>query len=158
RVGFDPNQVNTVNIAGAIGQPGTQVLLGHNSLRFPAFSGARLTLGGWLDDDQRVAVEGIGFILQRHGNTFSAASDSAGNPPLYFPIFSGIAGAERGIPIADPLRAFSGDVLVSSSLQLWGAEVNARCSLYRTAGLEFSLLAGFRYADLNEGLHIHNST
>src|SRR5262249_23780800 len=31
-VGFDPNSVNTVNTAGAIGQPGTLVLVGDHSI------------------------------------------------------------------------------------------------------------------------------
>jgi hypothetical protein len=158
RVGFEPNQVNTVNTAGAIGQPGTRVLLGDGGMRFPAFSAMRFTLGGWVDEDQRVAAEVNGFVLERLVSTFAAASDHAGNPPLYFPIFSGIAGAERGIPIADPLRSFSGDVTVTSTLQLWGAECNGLFTFLRAPGLDFTVLAGFRYADLRENLHIHNTT
>jgi hypothetical protein len=158
RVGFDPNLVNTVNTAGAIGQPGTRVLLGDSTIQFPASSGARLVLGGWLDDDDRVGAEANGFGLQRRTNTFSASSDSAGNPPLYFPIFSSIAGAERAVPIADPLRSFSGDVAVTSTLQLWGAELNGLFTYCRRPGLEFVLLAGFRYADLRESLHSQNTT
>ncbi len=158
RVGFDPTLVNTVNTAGAIGQPGTRILLGNDTVQFPAFSGIRFTAGAWIDDDQRLGLEGSGFVLQRQSNTFSAASDSAGNPPLYFPIFSAIAGAERGIPIADPLRSFSGDVAVTSTMQLWGADGNLLYTLFNNRGMEFTLLAGFRYADLRETLHIHNTT
>jgi hypothetical protein len=157
-VGFDPKLVNTVNTAGAIGQPGTQVLLGDSGIRFPASSGLRVAIGGWVDEGQHFGIEGSGFLLQRSSNTFSAASNSAGNPPLYFPIFSGIAGAERAIPIADPLRGFSGNVDVTSTLQLWGAELNAMFPFYRQLGLELTLLAGFRYAELRESLSIHNTT
>ena len=157
-VGFDPNLINTVNTAGSIGQPGTRVLLGDNSTRFPAFSGMRFTVGGWVDKERRLGLEGSGFMVERHTNTFSAASDSAGSPPLYFPIFSAIAGAERGIPIADPLRAFSGDVVVTSTMQLWGAEFNGLYTFFRYPGLELTLLTGFRYADLRENLQIHNTT
>src|SRR5437879_3605898 len=46
-----------VNIAGAIGQPGTQVLVGNNSENLGAFSGMRFTLGGWLDNEQRLGIE-----------------------------------------------------------------------------------------------------
>ena len=97
-------------------------------------------------------------MLQRHTSVFSAASDSAGNPPLYFPIFSAIAGAERAVPIADPLRGFSGDVTVTSQLQLWGAECNGLFTFFRRSGLDATLIAGFRYADLRENLQIHNTT
>jgi hypothetical protein len=157
-VGFDPNSVNTVNTAGAIGQPGTLVLVGDHSINSEPFSGMRLTLGCWVDQDELFGVEGSGFVLERLTNIFTAASDKAGNPPLYFPIFSTIAAAERGIPIADPLRGFSGAVGVNSSLKLWGAECNGIVTLMRNTGLEFTLLAGLRYADLRENLQIYNTT
>src|SRR5262249_54825138 len=97
-------------------------------------------------------------ILERLTTLFLAASDKAGNPPLYFPIFSPNAGAERGIPIADPLRGFSGQVGVNASLQLWGAECNGLFPLIHNPGLEFTLLAGLRYADLRENLQLYNTT
>jgi hypothetical protein len=157
-IGFDPAMVNTVNTAGAIGQRGTQVLFGDNPIRFPAASGMRLTLGCWIDCDERLGVEGSTFLLQQLTSHFAAHSDGTGSPPLYFPIFSGIAGAERAIPIADPLRLFSGSVSAASTLQLWGAEGNVVCQVYRCDGVDFSLLAGLRTADLRENLQIRNST
>ena len=81
-VGFDPNHLNTVNTAGAIGQRGTQVLFGENSINSPAFSGMRLALGGWVDEDEFCGVDGSGFVLERRTKRFAAASDKAGNPPL----------------------------------------------------------------------------
>jgi hypothetical protein len=158
RVGFDPNFVNTVNTAGAIGQPGTRVLFGDHSIHSQGYSGMSLTLGGWVDPGEFFGVEGSGFVLERRTKRFAAGSDMAGNPPLYFPIFSAVAGAERGIPIADPLRGFSGDVLVNSTLQLWGAECNGVFTLLRNSALDVTLLAGFRYADLRESLQIYNTT
>src|SRR5262249_35142138 len=136
----------------------TQVLLGERDLDFPATSGVRLTLGGWVREDGHLGFEASGFVFDRASNRFRAASNGAGSPPLYFPIFSTIAGAERGIPIADPLRSFSGDVAVTSTLQLWGAEGNVLSTFYRSPWLAFSLLAGFRYADLKETLQTHNTT
>jgi hypothetical protein len=157
-VGFDPNAVNTVNTAGAIGQPGTQVLLGDQRVRVPSLSGMRLTLGGWIDDDAVFGLEGSGFALARVTNSFSVTSDKAGNPPLYFPIFSAIAGAERAVPIADPLRGFSGDVVVNSTLRLWGADWDGILTLFHSPGMQLSLLTGGRYADLREHLQIQNTT
>ena len=155
----DPNVgFPLVNSAGAIGQPSTRVLFGGSDVNFGAFSGMRFTLGGWLDDDQSVGVEGSGFLLERRANRFAAGSDSLGNPPLYIPAFNVQAGAERALAVSDPLRQFSGDVSVTSTLQLWGAEFNGIFNAWRGAGLEVSLLAGFRYADLSENLKIHNTT
>ena len=158
KVGFNANLTNAVNTAGALGQPGTRVLLGGKGFEFAASSGARMAIGGWLDDDRRLGGEGSGFILGRQSSRFSATSDSIGSPPLYFPIFSSIASADRAIPIADPLRLFRGDVAVNSTLQLGGADFNAICTFYRTSNMEFAMLAGFRYAELRENLLIHNST
>lgn len=156
-VGFDPDPANTVNTAGAIGQPGTRVLVGGTSIDVPALSGMRLTLGGWFED-KPFGVEGSGFVLERVTRIFTVASDEAGNPPLYFPIFSPIEGAERGIPIADPLRSFSGAVGVNATLELWGADLNGIVTLIGGPDLEVTLLAGFRYADLREKLRIYNTT
>lgn len=158
RVGFDPRMVRTVNTAGAIDQPGTQALLGNQVIHSRYYSGLRLTLGTWLDEGQLLGVEGSGFALEHRFKDLVFASDRTGNPPLYFPIFSEIAGAERGVPIADPLRGFSGAVAVTSTLRLWGAECNGVLAVGRIPWLEVTLLAGFRYADLRENLQIYNTT
>jgi Putative beta barrel porin-7 (BBP7) len=147
-----------INTAGAIGQPGTQILLGNESARLGSFSGMRLTLGGWLNNDHIFGIEGSGFLLERRSSRFVAGSDATGNPPLYFPAFNVVVGQERGNPISDPLRGFAGDVSVSSTLELWGAEFNGCIALWRRPGLEVTMLVGFRYMDLKENLSIHNTT
>lgn len=157
-VGFDPNAINTVNIAGAIDQPGTRLFLGNQRFPLPAFSGMRLSVGGWLDCDDSYGVEASGFALGRHQSRFAFASDAAGNPPLYFPFFSEIAGAERALPIADPLRGFAGDVAVTQSLRLWGVDWNGLMTLFRYPNWELVFLSGGRYADLKERLLIQNTT
>ena len=158
RVGFDPRQVNTVNTAGAVGQPGTRALFGNDSIKSRYFSGMRLTLGAWVDDGRVLGVEGAGFALEHRFRDYTLTSDRTGNPPLYFPIFSETAGAERGIPIADPLRGFSGVVALSSTLRVWGAECNGVLVAGRYPWMEFTVLAGFRYADLRENLQLYNTT
>ncbi|MBI3408029.1 MAG: BBP7 family outer membrane beta-barrel protein [Planctomycetes bacterium] len=155
----DPNDgFPLVNSAGAIGMPATRVLFGGSDVDYGATSGMRFTLGGWVGDNQTFGIEGNAFLLERRTNQFAAGSDALGNPPLYFPAFNVVTGAERALAIADPLRQFSGDVSVTTTLQLWGAEFNALVSSWRRPGLEVSFLAGFRYADLQETLHINNST
>ena len=155
-VGFNGG-VNTVNTAGAIGQPGTRTLFGDSNVGLGAFSGMRFSLGGWLTDEQIVGIEGSGFVLQHRTSQFAASSDGVNGPSLYYPINSTIAGAPRGIPIADPLRQFSGAVFATSTLQLWGAELNGCISLTRRPGFEVIALAGFRYADLRESFQIRDS-
>jgi hypothetical protein len=55
--------------------------------------------------------------------------------------------------LADPGFAAGGQV-ISSSLQLWGIEGNGLYRAYRAPGLSVSVIAGFRYVDLREGLSI----
>jgi hypothetical protein len=152
------NGFPAVNSAGAIGQPDTQVLLGNSNVNFGSFSGMRFTLGAWIDNSNTVGVEGSAFLLERRSNRFFAASDPAGNPPLYLPAFNVLTQAERAVAVADPLRQFSGNVSVVSALQLWGGELNGVLNVGRRQNLEVNLLGGFRYADLAEHLVLKNPT
>lgn len=148
----------SVNSAGAIGQPGTQVLYGNSGANFGAFSGARLALGGWIDPSNLLGLEASGFLLATRSSTFSAGSNAAGSPPLYIPAYNVVAGAERALAVSDPLRGFSGDVSATSTLQLWGSELNGVFNVWRRPGLEVNLLGGFRYANLTENFDLNNTT
>jgi Putative beta barrel porin-7 (BBP7) len=145
-----------------LGGPPNRLLLGNSSAGFGAFSGFRLTLGGWLNCERDVGIEGSGFVLERRSSRFYTASDKAGNPLLAFPFFNRTPGAEGEdfLRISDPTAAgqYAGNVLVASSLQLWGAEVNGIACLWRTPTMDFTFLAGFRYLDLQESLRIFNQT
>ena len=103
-----------------------------------------------------LGVEGSGFVFERGTKRVTAGSDAAGSPPLYFPIAT--PGGEMGIPIADPLRGFSGTVGLITTLQLWGADANGILTVVRNPVLEWTVLGGFRYADLRERLQIYNTT
>ncbi len=143
---------------GAIGQPSTRVLFG-GSGDYGATSGGRLALGMWLDSDQTIGVEGSGFLLERRSVGFNAASDAAGNPPLYLPLYRADLAREGVYRVADPVVGLNGGVGVNSQMRLWGAEANGVVSALRLNGLSLDLLAGFRYADLAERLTMQtNST
>ena len=143
---------------GAIGQPGTRVLFGGNDVDFGGASGMRLTLGAWLDNERTLGFEATGFALEQQSSRFSIASDSVGNPPIYLPAFNTAAGGERSLRVSDPVNQFAGGVSIDSSLELWGTEFNGVFTVVRRPGMEFSLLAGFRYMDLRENLHLNNPT
>lgn len=145
-------------LAGTLGQPDTRVLFGRSGLDYGTFSGLRLTVGSWLDDGRCVGVEGRGFLLHSRTVRFSAASNAAGEPPLYLPAFNAATGREDSLIVADPLQQFSGGVSISSKTSLWGAEVNGLWNLDREAGFTLDLLGGFRYLGLNESLHLANVT
>jgi hypothetical protein len=147
-----------LNTAGGIGSPGTRVLYGDSNVNFGAFSGIRLTAGGWIDSYGTYGLEVSGFLLQNMSNTWSDGSNAAGSPPLYFPRFNPLNGFEDAVPISDPLRGFSGNVNVTSTLQVWGAEANGVLSLWTRPGLEILGLVGFTSLGLGESLQINNTT
>jgi len=64
----------------------------------------------------------------------------------------------NGYPISDPLRLFSGSVAITSELQLGGAELNAIAAVWGNSSFRVRALAGFRFMDLQESLHIFNPT
>src|SRR5207245_969683 len=67
---------------GALDQPGTRVLFGAQGAGYGTFSGLRLEGGAWLDREQRFAVEGGGFLLERRAAGFRAATDANGQAVL----------------------------------------------------------------------------
>jgi hypothetical protein len=142
-------------IPGALGQPGTRVLLGDHGLDFGTFSGLRVTVGGWLDDDRTWGAEGIGFLLEHRLTGFAAGSDPAGNPPLYVPVFRSELGREGSFVISDPQLILAGRLAIDATTRLWGAEFNVYRNLSRSRNLSLDALAGFRYLDLEESLNLN---
>src|SRR5262249_2710427 len=155
----DPNVgFPLVNSAGALGQPSTHVLFGGGNAPFGPPPGMRLTLGAWFEKDHIVGVEGSGFSLQRGTHHFGAGSDATGNPPLYLPAFNVATQGERALAVSDPLRKFTGNVLIGSGLQLWGTELNGILNVWQRPGLRINLLAGLSYCDLSGKLDRHNTS
>ena len=148
---------------GALGQPGTQIIYGGNgALDYGAFSGLRVTVGGWLDADGTWGLEGNGFLLERRPTHFVAGSDNSGNPAIFLPFFRPDKGREGGFTISSPVILnpvplpgfFTGTVNVSSSSQLWGAGADGYWNLCRACAWSLDFLGGFRYLNLDEDLSI----
>lgn len=147
------------------GSPFPPALGGNNTQSFPGFSGGRLTVGYWLDDAKRYAIEGEGFLLQNGTATFQANGDSTGLPPMRIPVYNSVpyrAGGvgivvppvEDGVPVSLP-GDLTGGVSFKNSLQLWGLAANGVMNLYRDSSWEVSGLGGFRYLDLSEGFNLN---
>jgi Putative beta barrel porin-7 (BBP7) len=139
---------------------------------FPLFSGGRLTLGLWLDSEQRYAIEGGGFFLARRGAGYQAHGDSNGNPVLGVPVYNSIPydigpmtifRGEDSLPFSlpdDPSRArgaegvITGGIKISNNLRLWGAEAAGVINFQHSPTWQFSGLVGFRYLDLSETFNL----
>jgi hypothetical protein len=142
---------------GVLGAAGSSVLFG-NELDYGVHAGGRVSGGFWLDQGGQVGIEASGFLLEDRSLRESAASDATGSPVLARPIVNAMTGAEAVQLVSFP-GAFAGNVTVSSTDQLYGAETNFVGSLYRGPQFVSDMLIGFRYVGLDESLGvISNST
>ncbi|HXG10886.1 MAG TPA: BBP7 family outer membrane beta-barrel protein [Gemmataceae bacterium] len=151
--GSVPPLVTTSPVAsqGIIGLPGTVVLFGGSDVDTDEFSGGRFTVGYWLDACRMRALEGTFFFLGQRDVNFAAGSEAF--PLLARPFFAENLGTEFAQVVTDPNRA-TGGVRVELPSQLWGAEANLRRNVLLGCGYRLDLIAGFRYLDLDEGVHI----
>ncbi len=142
---------------GAVGMPGTAVLYGNSGIDYKAHSGGRLTGDWWLDDDQRIGVEGVGFITETHTTHFGLDSDHGGAPVVARPFLNAATGLSDAQVVTAP-ATFLGGIDVFSDSRFWGSEANLLVGLYRGEGFRADLLAGFRYLALDENIRISQSS
>ena len=153
------------------GAPLSPAVGGNDKQGFPGFNGARLTVGYWLDDAQRYAVEASGFLLQSRTTTYQARGDATGEPGLRIPVFNNVpyspggrcdqsnptvclvGQTEDGVPLAVP-GALTGGVNITNSLQLGEFDLTGVLPLYRNANWQVSGLAGGTFLQLNEGFNL----
>jgi hypothetical protein len=146
---------------GILGQPGTTVLFGGSAVDYGPQSGARFTAGYWLDCDQTVAVEGSLFFLGQQSVLFNANSSQF--PVLARPIVVVNQGPQMGEfrQLTAFPNLFSGNINVSTASRLWGTDVNVRCkgccNCWCDWDYRIDWLAGIRYLELNENLHINET-
>jgi hypothetical protein len=144
---------------------------GNDTQNFPWFSGGRVTLGYYLDDAHRWAVEASAFMLQKQSTVFTASGDGTGSNGLRVPVYNNVPYApggqcdptnpaicligrtEDGVPISIP-GALSGYVTITNTLQLWGADAVAIAPGYRSANFELNPVLGLRYLHLAENFNL----
>jgi hypothetical protein len=153
-----------VQFPGALGDPNTIPLFGGPmSTDLDGRVGGRLTAGSWFGDDCCWGIEGSAFFLGERSLQFNASSPPF--PVLSRPFVNALNGpppfvnpnSSNGANIVEitalPGLA-SGTVHVDAPSRLWGAELDARRNLWCGCNFRLGLLAGVRYLELQEGLHI----
>jgi hypothetical protein len=150
-------------LPGVLGQPGTTVLFGGGDVDSQVRSGGRFTAGLWLDNSQTIGLEGNYFFLGSRSVPFDRASNGAtGSEVIARPFFDVMSGIQNAQLVAFP-GIVSGEIHLSSSSRLQGAELNMTCNPCCTpcccgCNYRVSLLGGFRYLQLDEGLGITESS
>jgi hypothetical protein len=148
-------------LPGAIGEPGTHVLLGQDHFRMGWMSGFRVGAGAAVTE--RFEIEGNYFLFPTVSKKRSfRTSGKPGSLNFAVPIFdvTGVCGL-NGVPgetifiLPGPLDTDPGffgifDFRIASKLQ--GAELNG------VFGKDIHLLIGFRWLDLHESLHFQAQT
>jgi len=139
-------------LPGALGQPGTTVILGNQDISMPGRSGTRFTLGFALDNEQLWALEGNYFLLGSRSTSLSVFSDGfPGSATLAIPFFDPTRPGESATFLSLP-GAFSGHGVLSLDSMFQGAEVNLFHTVPTANGLQIALLGGFRYFNAQENL------
>jgi hypothetical protein len=144
--------------SGSLASPTATVIFGSNGFDYPALSGTRLSMGTWFGEEQRFGLEGSAFYLWQRTSGFTAGSDSLGNPPLYVPAFNSATGAEGSLTVSDPTLPVAGTIALTSTISLWGAEMNSIFKLTHGKNWDVELLAGFRYLNMTETFELQNTS
>jgi hypothetical protein len=166
-----------VSQAGVLGQPGTQILSGDETIACDGRSGYRTTIGMWLDCCHRWDLEFDYFSLGQRDTTFSA--DSSTNAILARPFFNVQTNQEASELVSYPGTA-TGSISVTGKnyFQSAGASLSynlcscnsccdpcdpcddtcpAECCPLALHCCRTDLLLGLRYYDLNDSLVIHET-
>jgi hypothetical protein len=139
-------------VPGALGQPNTRVLFGNDQVQLGLFSGLRLGLGGWLDDDHLYGLEASGFFLPRNSHSVAFYSDGSTPAALAQPVI--IPGSGEQAYSSSLQHFIAGSIWASTSTAVNGYEINlARC-LTRDCNREIDLLVGFRQLTVQETLDV----
>lgn len=107
--------------AGQLDLPGAQIASGFETVNTDTRVGYKLRMGGWLDDANRIGLEGNFFATSALGTSFGIGS--GGSPILGRPIQNAVTNAQSSIPIAAPDVASGAFTMTASSSGLIGAGV-----------------------------------
>jgi len=128
------------------------VLFGQSTENEEVRSGMRFTVGGWVDNNSNLGVEGNFLMLEAKAARFAASSN--GNPILARPFINALSGQ----PDAERV-AFPGDVTGSIAADattdgLIGAGFLFRYALSRDNSFRLDALVGYRYLRFAERLSV----
>ncbi len=137
-------------IPGALGQPGTSLLIGNDDVTFGGRGGGRFVFGFSFDAEQTWGFEGSYFFLADESVSQSVSSDgSPGSALLAFPFFDPTLPGESSSFLANP-GAFAGNAVLTVTDFLQGLDLNLIHNVHSRDGIRLDLLGGFRWVNLQE--------
>lgn len=155
-------------LPGALGQPGTEILLGDHAVDLNWRNGFRIVLGGWIDGCQDLGVEANFLMLpkKRHHQSVKTSGEP-GSLNVAVPIYdvTGLWGL-NGVPgetvfiLPGPLDGpgFQGSFILKMSSLLQGSEINSLVNLMRDRRFRLDFIGGLRWLRLQESLEFIGKT
>lgn len=154
--------ISSLGNIGALGAPGTQVLLSSKDLDTQFRPGLRLAFGYWFDECGARGIDGSIFFTGRQSQRYDANSNQFAT--LFRPFFAADPrpdlgdqpGQFREIVGATSL-GINGQFAAENRSVFWGADLNYRRCLWRDCTLAADAFVGFRYLNLDEELNIYEN-
>ncbi len=142
----------TPDVAGVLGQPGTAILFGDETVNTDAHSGGRLRLGLWHDSCHCAGIEASYLGIGRQTTSFAASSPDT--PIIARPYFDTLLGAQSAMLVAHP-DFLRGSISVEAATELQSVEILLRRNLFLRPCDRMDFLLGWRFARLDESLRIN---
>lgn len=136
----------------------TSVLLGDETLNEDATAGFRLTLGTWLDRDQRMGLMFRYWMASDQDDTFNFNSTTT--PILARPFFNTTTNgsfAQDAQLISFPGDS-NGSISVASTSSIDGLDLSLRRLIYRDRFTRIDGIYGYKHVNIDEGLSITSNT
>lgn len=142
------------NLAGVIGQPGTQVLFGGNEIGNELRVGSRVTAGWWFDACRRFGVQTEFFHL---GNDDSGSASFDSSDGILARPFFNVDTGQQAAQLINFSGLSSGSIDFASSSNVYSAAPALRWNMLcccdpcnQGCAKRFDAILGYRYFELNE--------
>tara|TARA_R110002049_G_scaffold72490_6_gene187424 strand:+ start:123003 stop:124985 length:1983 start_codon:yes stop_codon:yes gene_type:complete len=140
--------------AGQLGEAGTVILEGNDSILRDVTAGGRITIGTWLDNCQDRSMVLRAWFAGKETHGFS--TDQTINEVIARPFFNETDGqtAEQDTQLVAFPDRNDGSISVRGESNVAGADFSVRQEWWNNCGLNIDLLYGYQYMYLDESLGI----
>lgn len=137
-------------VAGNLSAPGSATIFGREHVNEDGRNGLRLTVGGWIDEEQTLGVEVNGLILEKLTTNFSRSS--AQTPILAVPITNAQTTRPDAVAVTFPGMLRGTVSATDTTSGLFGTGVLVRENLKCGCDYRLDVLAGYRYMQFSDRL------
>ena len=146
---------NNPNAFAIINEPGTNIIFGagsnRNTFNFNGINGARVTIGGWIDDASQYGIEVSAFDLPKVKQSYTASSVNTNLAVINIPFNSGNENVlvKRNTP---------NTASISNTFQSYGFEVNGIHIISNNNYFPLQAILGFRYLNIHENFLLNDTS